>query len=53
MTYTLEELKELLKERVDPDLLVDEMGLSSEEIVDRFGDIVEKKFSKLLLLVED
>ena len=53
MTYTLEELKELLKERVDPDLLVDEMGLSSEEIIDRFDDIVEKRFNRLLKLVED
>lgn len=50
---TLEELKELLKERVDPDLLLEELGLSTEDLVDRFEDKIEAKFSKLITLVED
>jgi hypothetical protein len=50
---TLEELCEKLKERVDPDLLVDELNLSTEELVDRFQDRIEQRFSRLLKLVED
>jgi hypothetical protein len=53
MNITLQELCELLKERVDPDLLIDELGLSTEDIVDRFEDRIESKFNKLLALVED
>lgn len=53
MATTLEELKEKLVERVDPDLLVDELELSTEDIVDRFEDMIEAKFRKLLALVED
>lgn len=53
MTITLEELCELLKERVDPDLLLEELGLSTEDLVDRFEDKIEQKFTRLLTLVED
>jgi hypothetical protein len=52
MTITLEELCELLKERVDPDLLVEELNLSTEDIVDRFEDRIESKFNKLIALVD-
>lgn len=52
MTLTLEELCELLKERVDPDLLVEELSLTTEEIVDRFEDKINIRFSKLVQLVE-
>ena len=52
MTITIEELKELLKDRVDPDLLVEELNLSTEEIVDRFEDKIEEKFNRLSKLVE-
>lgn len=51
--HTLEELKELLKERVDPDLLVDELGLTTEEIVDRFEDRIEQRMSRMFRLVEE
>jgi len=53
MAITFEELCELLVERVDPDLLVEELNLSSEEIVDRFPDKIEARFSRLRRLVED
>jgi len=53
MTITLEELKELLIERVDPDLLLEELELSSEDLVDRFEDRIEAKFSRLYKLVEE
>lgn len=52
MNVTLQELCELLKERVDPDLLVEELNLSTEDIVDRFEDRIEAKFSKLITLVD-
>ena len=51
--HTLEELKELIKERVDPDLLVEELELSSEELVDAFEDKILARYSKLQQLVED
>lgn len=53
MILTLEELCERLKERVDPDLLVEELELSTEQLVDRFSDIIEYRYHKLLPLVED
>lgn len=52
MTMTLEELKEQLKDRVDPDLLLEELDISTEELVDRFEDKIEQKFNRLTLLVE-
>lgn len=52
MTITLEELKEQLKERVDPDLLLEELNISTEELVDRFEDKIEQRFNRLTLLVE-
>jgi len=53
MSYTLEELCERLKERVDPDLLLEELGLSTEDLVDRFEDRIAQRFNKMLQLVDD
>lgn len=53
MARTLEELKELLKERVDPDLLLEELSISTEELVDRFEDKIESRFMRLLVLVDE
>ena len=52
MALTLEELKQLLKERVDPDLLLEELNISTEELVDRFEDKIAQRFNKLKVLVE-
>lgn len=52
MVITLEELKQLLIERVDPDLLVDELEISAEEIVERFEDRIQEKAQRLVTLVE-
>lgn len=52
MSLTLEDLKEQLKERVDPDLLLEELDISTEELVDRFEDKIEQRFNRLLTLVE-
>lgn len=53
MAVTLEELKELLKERVDPDLLLEELELSTEDLVDNFEDKILVKFTRLVHLVEE
>ena len=53
MPFTLEELCDLLKERVDPDLLLEELNLSSEDLVDRFEDKIAQRFNRMLQLVED
>lgn len=39
---TLEELKWVVKEHYDPDLLVELLDISSEEIVERFADKIEE-----------
>ena len=52
MTITLEELCELLRERVDPDLLLEELDISTEELVDRFEDKIEQRFKRLVTLIE-
>ena len=40
---TLEELKERVAVSIDPDLLVELLDLSSEDILDRFEDILEQR----------
>lgn len=52
-TRTLVELMELLVERVDEITLLEELHVSSEELVERFEDKVEAHFTRLLKLVED
>lgn len=52
MILTLEELKQLLIERVDPDLLLDELEISTEEMVERFEDKIQEKAQRLITLVE-
>lgn len=43
---TLEEIKEKLKQ-VDEVSLLERLEISSEDIVDRFGDIIEDKADEL------
>lgn len=46
MTMTLEELKERLKR--EPELtLLEVLNISSEELVDRFADVIEDKQEQL------
>lgn len=40
---TLDELKERLAEQIDPDLVVELLELTTEEILDRFFDKLEEK----------
>lgn len=40
MTFTLEELKEYIVEHYDPDEFVDILGISTEELVEAFEDLI-------------
>lgn len=44
---TLSELKQRLAERLDPDTLLEELNISSEELVERFTDKIEDDFDRL------
>jgi hypothetical protein len=50
MALTLEEIKERLK-RWDEITLIEELSLRSEDIVERFDDIIEDQADKLQNLV--
>jgi hypothetical protein len=50
MALTLEEIKERLK-RWDEITLVEELSLRSEDIVERFDDIIEDQVERLQNLV--
>ena len=47
MPLTLEELKEKLAEQIDEITLLDMLGITSYDLVERFEDIIEDKFEKL------
>lgn len=49
---TLPEVLDLLK-KLDESILVELLGVSSEEIVDRFADLVEEDFDTFLYKIED
>lgn len=51
MSTTLSELEEKLK-HLDEVLLLELLDISSEDIIDRFGDLVEDNFNKLVKEVE-
>jgi hypothetical protein len=52
MPTTYHELLEKLKRWPEIDLL-EKLDISSEEIVDRFGDLIEIKYDSLVIDVED
>ena len=47
MPLTLEELKEKLAEQIDEITLLDMLGFTSYDLVERFEDVIEDKFEKL------
>jgi hypothetical protein len=47
MPLTLEELKEKLAEQIDEITLLDILGITSYDLVERFEDLIEDKFDKL------
>ena len=46
MSLTIEELIEIVGERYEPDLLVEVLQITSEEILERFKDKVEENYDK-------
>ncbi len=46
MSLTIEELIEIVGERYDPDLLIEVLQITSEEILERFKDKVEENYDK-------
>lgn len=47
MAVTFQDLKQRLMERADPDVLVEVLDLSSEDIVNAFQDQIEDRFDLL------
>lgn len=47
MSLTLHELKEKMLERYDPDLLVEILEISAEELLEAFEDKLIDRFTKL------
>lgn len=52
MTLTVEDIKERLK-MIDECLLVDVLEITSSDIVDRFEDIIETNYDRLINELED
>ena len=52
MALTLEELKDRLKQ-LDEVILVDVLQLESGDIVNRFGDVIERNFYNLEMQLEE
>jgi hypothetical protein len=52
MSLTIRDVIDRLR-RLDEITVLEALDLSSEEIIDRFEDIVEKRFDLLLPLVDD
>lgn len=48
MATTLKELQERLAERYDPDVLVELLDITSEELAEAFPDHVEQHFDDLV-----
>jgi len=45
MSYTLEELKEILTDHLDPDDVVEALELSTEQLLNVFGDeLIQKRY---------
>ena len=51
MAFTIPEILERLK-RLDELTLIEELGLTSEDIVDRFSDIIEDQADRLEQLID-
>jgi hypothetical protein len=51
MYLTFNELLERLRQ-LDEITLVEELGLTSEDLIDRFSDVIETKQDKLKLIVD-
>ena len=53
MQLTLEELKELLADRLDEITLLELLNITSYDLVERFSDLVEDNYDKLQKEIND
>ena len=53
MPLTLEELKEKLAERLDEVSILELLGINSYDLVERFEDLIEDNYDKLMKEIED
>lgn len=47
MTYTLEELKEYIKDHVDEVQILELLDIEADDLVERFDDLIEDKYEWL------
>jgi len=52
MVLTLEELKEKVKEQINEVDLLEILEVTSEDLVDRFDDLIEEKYDILIEIVD-
>ena len=52
MVLTLEELKEKVKEQINEVDLLEILEVTSEDLVDRFDDLIEQKYDILIEIVD-
>jgi|DEB0MinimDraft_10_1074344.scaffolds.fasta_scaffold80768_3 uncharacterized protein YeeX (DUF496 family) len=52
MVLTLEELKEKVKEQINEVDLLEILEVTSEDLVNRFDDLIEEKYDILLEIVD-
>ena len=46
MPITVVELMEVIKSRLDPDAFIEILDLSTEDLVDRFSDVIAENYHK-------
>ena len=51
MPYTLDELKDLLKNQCDPDELIELFNASSDELVEHYSYLIEDNYERYLNVV--
>lgn len=52
-SLTLEELKEKLADRLDEITLLELLGITSYDLVERFSDVIEDHYDKLMKEIDD
>lgn len=53
MELTLEELKEKLANQVDEVTMVELLNITTEDLVERFTDIIENNYTKFASVIEE
>ena len=51
--FTHEELKRLISDNYDAEQIVEMLGVTPVQLVTRFEDVIEERFDKLLVILDD